>query len=95
MRRGRANNSVCLTYVIEKGEYSQAVGFVSGFSEALVLDRIVMDDMELKDKQTQSHRKEDEMWSENTDVAEPALKVGFCWTEVHVLRSVCLLTSAM
>lgn len=46
----KGSKSVCLTYVIEKGEYSQAVGFIFGFSEALVLVRIVMDDMELKDK---------------------------------------------
>lgn len=56
---GRGGNKpVCLTYIIEKGEDSQAVGFVSGFNKALVLVRIVMDDVELKDKQTQCHRKE-------------------------------------
>lgn len=46
----KGNKSVCLTYIVEKGEYSQAVGFISGFVEALVLVRIVMDDVELKDK---------------------------------------------
>lgn len=46
----KRNKSVCLTYIIEKGEYSQAVRFVSGFNKALVLVRIVMDDVELKDK---------------------------------------------
>lgn len=46
----KGSKSVCLTYVVEKGEYSQAVGFIFGFSKALVLVRIVMDDMELKDK---------------------------------------------
>lgn len=50
---------MCLTYIIEKGEDSQAVGFVSGFNKALVLVRIVMDDVELKDKQTQCRRKEE------------------------------------
>lgn len=38
------------TYIIEKGEHCQPVWLVSGFSEALVLVRIVMDNMELKDK---------------------------------------------
>lgn len=38
------------TYIIEKGQHCQTVGLISGLSEALVLVRIVMDDMELKDK---------------------------------------------
>lgn len=46
----KGNKRACLTYIIEKGEYSQAIGFISGFNKALVLVRIVMDDMELKDK---------------------------------------------
>lgn len=46
----KRNKSVCLTYIIEKGEYSQAVRFISGFNKALVLVRIIMDDVELKDK---------------------------------------------
>lgn len=47
---GKRNKGVCLTYIIEKGEYSQAVRFISGFNKALVLVRIIMDDVELKDK---------------------------------------------
>lgn len=39
-----------LTYIIEKGEHCQPVWFISGFSEALVLVRVVMDNMKLKDK---------------------------------------------
>ena len=41
---------VWLTYIIEKGKYCQPVWLISGFSEALVLVRIVVDNMELKDR---------------------------------------------
>lgn len=51
--REKRSKSACLTYIIEKGEHSQAVGLISGFNKALVLVRIVMDDVELKEKQTQ------------------------------------------
>lgn len=37
-----------LTYIIEEGEHRQPVWLVSGLSEALVLVRIVMDDVELE-----------------------------------------------
>lgn len=41
---------VWLTYIIKKGEHCQPVWFISGFSEALVLVRVIMDNMKLKDK---------------------------------------------
>lgn len=41
---------VWLTYIVEKGEHCQPVWFISGFSEALVLVRVVMDNMELENK---------------------------------------------
>lgn len=76
-RRGKnGNKSVCLTYIIEKGKYSQAVRFIFGFMKALILVGIVMDDMELKDK---CYRKEDE----NSDGAKQAFKVGFCGAGLH------------
>lgn len=39
-----------LTYIIEKGEHCQPVWLISGLSKALVLVRIIMDNVELKDK---------------------------------------------
>lgn len=39
-----------LTHIVEKREYRQPVWLISGLSEALVLVRIVMDNMELKEK---------------------------------------------
>lgn len=45
-----------LTYIIEKGEHCQPVWLISGFSKALVLVRIVMDNMELKDKVEMQNR---------------------------------------
>ena len=41
---------VWLTYIVEKGEHCQPVWFISGLSEALVLVRVVMDNMELENK---------------------------------------------
>lgn len=46
----RKQKCVWLTYLIEKGEHCQPIWLISGFSKALVLVRIVMDNMELKDK---------------------------------------------
>ena len=41
---------VWLTHIVEKGEHCQPVWFISGLSEALVLVRVVMDNMELENK---------------------------------------------
>lgn len=37
------------TYIIEKGQHCQSVGLIFGFTEALILVRIVMDHMELEE----------------------------------------------
>lgn len=52
----REQTYLWLTYIIEKGEYCQPVRLISGFLEALVLVRIVMDNMELKDKVEMQNR---------------------------------------
>lgn len=48
--RQREKNHERLTNLVEKGKYRQPVFFISGFSQALVLVGIVMDNMELEDK---------------------------------------------
>lgn len=42
-----------LTYIIEKGEYCQPIWLIFGFRETLVLIRVVMDNVELKDNAEQ------------------------------------------
>lgn len=52
----RERKCLWLTYIVEKGEHCQPVRLISGFSKALVLVRIVMDNMELKDKVEMQNR---------------------------------------
>ena len=53
---GNRTTALCCTYIIDKGEHCQPVWLISGFREALVLVRVVMDNMELKDKMEMQNR---------------------------------------
>lgn len=47
----RGNKGIlCILYLVEKGKNSQSIWLISGLSKARVLVRIIMDNMELKDR---------------------------------------------
>lgn len=50
LKRGNKGLVWFFTYLIEKGEHCQPVWLISGLREALVLVRIVVDDVELEDE---------------------------------------------